>query len=513
MHSLNFKIKSPASASVLVPNRLIFQHIENPQPTLAENKVGPENKENSKDTEPQAQNSQKKYQAEVIKLRTLLTQYEQSTDPVIKTGLQKAKEDLAQIAATEKSADPNLDRKLDQIKESTLEKIEAQIVFFNSRDAEKSKKYIEEEGDFSSQKLLRLRDPLAKLADQESFPENSPYFKVYTVLETRIQRVKQIQDSALATINMFQNPEHANQRALILANFKDQLETLGFTLDPNQTEEEQLKTMASAISETEFPEGPFHPHYLHAIEDLAGPDLIDLTAENLQTAQAMAGGSIEDPQVTQSVGKTSWLNGDTPLRLEGGGIQVANVSKDKPTKVQILGAEVYPVTDQNGNKVDYIRVQLDPPNGSIALIPKQNFNFSVLERTAIKPTDSIPQKSQKEAEVPKDPALELAKDYVRLDYELEKWDKEKYEQAKAQFDKKYPKFPKGLDYNRAVKNQMETPEYRKEYKAKSAAIKVKNKEWNDAFPDEDEEHIFKQATKELQQELGIKNEKEDDDVK
>lgn len=310
-----------------------------------------------------------KYREAVAKLTDTLSTYENSDDPFIKTEVKKAKEDLKKVEDAPALSEAE--------KERVMEQVNSRIIFFSSRDIENSKNYLIKEGDFVSADLYRQLEHVVPLVEGDTAVilgklhelfENEKNEEVrgrYDSLIGKIQKVDNLQKTSLSTLDFLKNPDDANKRALVLANFKDQI---------------------GAITEERLPDR----QYVTEMEDLMG-EYADATAGSLEDVE-MTGTYEKDPQVATAVEKTSFLSGDADFRLDGIGVYLTTLTGNQGVKVKLLSADSYMgVIDANGNKLAYVKVQVNPPDGPIGYIPKKNFDFQAL---ATKPVAKAPEKTE-----------------------------------------------------------------------------------------------------------------------
>jgi|GEM_PF-4533663 len=161
-------------------------------------------------------------------------------------------------------------------------------------------------------------------------------------------------ENALAALKTFNKPGDAQKRALILANLNDQVSVI-FSGKPFE-KKEGLTTETDAVMK-QFNMG--------ADKYFAGFEKGKLTS-------ADAGLKLDEK--VKKKDEYYGVIGSPNFRLEGTGAKITSLPPN--TELQIVDTNVMQVETSDGQKVNYIKVRLNPPDGPIGYVAQNHVNFT-----------------------------------------------------------------------------------------------------------------------------------------
>lgn len=173
--------------------------------------------------------------------------------------------------------------------------------------------------------------------------------------------------NAVAMLKLLTKPSDAGKRALVLATLKDDL--LSIVSDPRKNEVSTDRGITASVMKR------------GGIKHDAFSQNFNAFTEGVE----LTGTGVTQEQMNESVFQVS---ANPNFRLEGSGMQMMVLPKG--TAVKLLGLTTHHVETEKGRKADYIRVQLNPPDGPIGYVAAEYVDFKkpILHMDLYKPKEN-----------------------------------------------------------------------------------------------------------------------------
>lgn len=174
----------------------------------------------------------------------------------------------------------------------------------------------------------------------------------YKKVSEKYNQTLALQQNSLALFESFNDPKDplvAKRRSLVLANFEDEAQK---SAGGGADERPNLSSVLALTGQK--------------IDDVAG-QLSLLVAGNSPdgVTKAFAG--------AHEVGQWGTVKGKVDFRMDGNGLSLANQNFNIAV---LVDKKYYPVSNPDGSQVTFVKVQVNPPDGPIGLIPLNSIEFS-----------------------------------------------------------------------------------------------------------------------------------------
>jgi len=252
-------------------------------------------------------------------------------------------------------------------REEYVKERDAILLVTFGKDPDESVGFVEQE---AGNLLSELED--ARKKTEQLISENPEAGQHKTKLQNimgRILEISSLRNNTLAYLQVFKglkDPMNARRRAVVIAGFYDGIQ----------------KAKADAGKS---------PDHLGAVLNLTGMKKDDVAlalGDNPETGT--------DETVKSNMGRFLFVERNVDLRLDGTGVVLARTGLIM--QCQIVEGQVTRVRNEKGELHEYVRVQVNPPDGPIALVDKSGIDFSVHSKEPVKPVPTAAEKAQSEAD-------------------------------------------------------------------------------------------------------------------
>ncbi len=206
------------------------------------------------------------------------------------------------------------------------------------KDGKESEDYLEQ---VAGDQLKTLQDEQKRIENslEENPDQEELKGQLLSVME-KTGKISYLVENALANLRSVGN---AKLRSVIVANFLDDVEKV-------------------------YVLGPIESTHLDKVMDMTGLKKDDI-------AKGFGGllEGKEDSTVKENNGKYLYIKYKSDFRMEGAGIAIGKAGIF--TRCQVVDGQVYEVTDSKGEKVAYVKVLFNPPDGPIGYVRKEDVDF------------------------------------------------------------------------------------------------------------------------------------------